>query len=165
MKKESILVLDFGGQYTQLIARRIRELNVYSEIVPHTITEQEIRDHNAKGLVLSGGPASVYETGAFHSDASLLKMEIPVLGICYGMQLIAYQLGGKVAGAERKEYGPAKIEVKNDPLFRDLDPQQNVWMNHGDRILECPPGFQSIAVTTNSPIAAFRDDHGMAKKF
>jgi GMP synthase (glutamine-hydrolysing) len=161
MKKESILVLDFGGQYTQLIARRIRELNVYSEIVPHTITAQEIRDHNAKGLVFSGGPASVYETGAFHSDASLLKMEIPVLGICYGMQLITYQLGGKVAGAERKEYGPAKIEVKKDPLFRDLDPQQNVWMNHGDRILECPPGFQSIAVTANSPIAAFRDDRGI----
>jgi GMP synthase (glutamine-hydrolysing) len=88
-------------------------------------------------------------------------MEIPVLGICYGMQLITHQLGGKVAGAERKEYGPAKIEVKNDPLFRDLDPQQNVWMSHGDRILECPPGFQSIAITTNSPIAAFRDERGI----
>jgi GMP synthase (glutamine-hydrolysing) len=161
MKKESILVLDFGGQYTQLIARRIRELNVYSEIVPHTISAQEIRDHNAKGIVLAGSPNSVYETGAFHSDPSLLKMEVPVLGICYGMQLITHQLGGKVAGAERKEYGPAKIEVKNDPLFRDLEPQQNVWMSHGDRILECPPGFKSIAVTTNSPIAAFRDDRGI----
>ncbi len=160
MKKESILVLDFGGQYTQLIARRIRELNVYSEIVPHTISEQEIRDHNAKGIILSGGPASVYETGSFHSDPSLLKMELPVLGICYGMQLITYQLGGKVAGAERKEYGPAKIEVKDDPLFRGLDPQQSVWMSHGDRILESPAGFQSIATTTNSPIAAFRDEQG-----
>lgn len=160
MKKESILVLDFGGQYTQLIARRIRELNVYSEIVPHTITAQEIRDHNAKGIILSGGPASVYESGSFHSDPSLLKMELPVLGICYGMQLITHQLGGKVAGAERKEYGPAKIEVKDDPLFRGLDPQQSVWMSHGDRILESPAGFQSIATTTNSPIAAFRDEQG-----
>jgi GMP synthase (glutamine-hydrolysing) len=161
MKKESILVLDFGGQYTQLIARRIRELNVYSEIVPHTITPEEIRKHNAKGIVLSGGPASVYEEGAFHSDPSLLQMGLPVLGICYGMQLITYQLGGKVAGAERKEYGPATIEVKNDRLFHGLDPQQDVWMSHGDRILESPKGFKSIAATANSPVAAICDDAGI----
>jgi GMP synthase (glutamine-hydrolysing) len=161
MKKESILVLDFGGQYTQLIARRIRELNVYSEIVPHTITPEEIRARHAKGIVFSGGPASVYEEGAFHSDPSLLKMEVPVLGICYGMQLITYQLGGKVAGAERKEYGPATIEIKNDPLFQGLEPHQDVWMSHGDRILESPKGFSSIAQTANSPVAAIRDDRGV----
>jgi GMP synthase (glutamine-hydrolysing) len=134
---------------------------VHSEIVPHTITPDEIRERNAKGIVLSGGPASVYEQGAFHSDPSLLKMELPVLGICYGMQLITYQLGGKVAGAERKEYGPAVIEVKNDPLFQGLEAQQDVWMSHGDRILESPQGFKSIAATANSPVAAICDDRGI----
>jgi GMP synthase (glutamine-hydrolysing) len=161
MRKESILVLDFGGQYTQLIARRIRELNVYSEIVPHTITPEEIRKRNAKGIVFSGGPYSVYEEGAFHSEPAVLQMNLPVLGICYGMQLITHQLGGKVAGAERKEYGPATIEVKNDRLFHGLDTQQDVWMSHGDRILESPKGFKSIAATANSPVAAICDDAGI----
>jgi GMP synthase (glutamine-hydrolysing) len=160
MKKESILVLDFGSQYTQLIARRIRELNVYSEIVPHTITAAEIREHNAKGIILSGGPASVYEPEAFHSNPELLKGEFPVLGICYGMQLITHQLGGQVAGAERKEYGPATISVQDDPLFKGLDHRQEVWMSHGDRILQPPEGFHSIASTPNAPIAAFRDEKG-----
>lgn len=160
MNKESILVLDFGGQYTQLIARRIRELNVYSEIVPHTISPEEVRAHNAKGLILSGGPTSVYEVGSFHSDPQLLKLGLPVLGICYGMQLITHQLGGRVAGAERKEFGPATIEVQSDPLFRDLGPTLNVWMSHGDRILEPAAGFKSIAASSNSPIAALRNQEG-----
>lgn len=160
MNKESILVLDFGGQYTQLIARRIRELNVYSEIVPHTITADEVRAHNAKGLILSGGPTSVYESGSFHSDPQLLKLGLPVLGICYGMQLITHQLGGRVANAERKEFGPATIEVQNDPLFRNLGPTLNVWMSHGDRILEPAAGFKSIAASPNSPIAALRNQEG-----
>lgn len=160
MNKESILVLDFGGQYTQLIARRIRELNVYSEIVPHTISPQEVRAHHAKGLILSGGPTSVYETGSFHSDPELLKLGLPVLGICYGMQLITHQLGGRVAGAERKEFGPATIEVQSDPLFRDLGPTLKVWMSHGDRILEPAAGFRSIAASPNSPIAALRNQEG-----
>jgi GMP synthase (glutamine-hydrolysing) len=169
MNKESILVLDFGGQYTQLIARRIRELNVYSEIVPHTISPEEVRKHHARGLILSGGPTSVYENGSFHSDPELLKIGLPVLGICYGMQLMTHQLGGRVAGAERKEYGPATIEVQSDPLFHNLGPTLNfhnlgptlnVWMNHGDRILEAPAGFQSIAASSNSPIAAVRNQEG-----
>src|SRR5438093_8406396 len=160
MKRESILVLDFGGQYTQLIARRIRDLNIYSEIVPHTITIDQIREHHACGLVYSGGPASVYEKDAFLSNPDLLRTKVPVLGICYGMQVIAHQLGGKVAGAERKEYGPATIEVADDPLFRNLGPQLNVWMNHGDRILDAPPGFHPIATSDNSPIAAVvNEDH------
>lgn len=160
MNKESILVLDFGGQYTQLIARRIRELNVYSEIVPHTISSQEVLAHHAKGLILSGGPTSVYEAGSFHSDPELLKLGLPVLGICYGMQLMTHQLGGRVAGAERKEFGPATIEVQSDPLFRDLGPTLNVWMSHGDRILEPAAGFKSIAASANSPIAALRNQEG-----
>ena len=160
MIKEGILVLDFGGQYTQLIARRIRELNVYSEIVPHTITPEEVRKRKAKGLVFSGGPASVYETGAFHSSPDLLKLHIPVLGICYGMQLFAYQLGGKVASAPHREYGPATIDVKEDPLFQDLGSKLDVWMNHGDRLEAMPSGFFSIATTDNSPIAACRNEDG-----
>jgi GMP synthase (glutamine-hydrolysing) len=160
MKKETILVLDFGGQYTQLIARRIREFNVYSEIVPHDISPEEILSHHAKGLIFSGGPASCYEPDAFKSDAKLLKMGLPVLGICYGMQLITFQLGGEVAGAQQKEYGPATIEVQDDPLFRELGSTLDVWMNHGDRIEKTPPGFYSIATTSNSPIAAMRNEEG-----
>jgi GMP synthase (glutamine-hydrolysing) len=157
MKRDSILVLDFGGQYTQLIARRIRELNVYSEIVHHNITPEEIRQHNVKGIVLSGSPASVYDKDAFLSDTSLLTMGLPVLGICYGMQLITYQLGGEVVGSEHREYGPATIEVQDDPLFRDLGPLLDVWMSHGDRITKTPPGFESIAASSNSPIAVMRN--------
>lgn len=160
MKKDCILVLDFGAQYAQLIARRVRELNVYSEIVPHTITPDEIRSLGARGLIYSGGPASVYEDGAFHSDPALLKMGLPVLGICYGMQLMSYQLGGEVAGSSRKEFGPATVDVTEDPLFRDLGPKTDVWMSHGDRINAPPPGFRAIAGTANSPIAAFRDESG-----
>ena len=160
MKKECILVLDFGAQYAQLIARRVRELNVYSEIVPHTITAEEIRSMNARGLIFSGGPASVYEEGAFHSDPALLKMGLPILGICYGMQLISHQLGGEVAGSTRKEFGPAIVDIQEDPLFHDLGSTTDVWMSHGDRINAAPAGFRSIASTHNSPIAAFRDEAG-----
>lgn len=160
MKRDTILVLDFGGQYTQLIARRIRELNVYSEIVHHDITPEQVLQHNAKGIVLAGSPKSVYEKGAFHSDAKLLKMQLPVLGICYGMQLMTHQLGGEVAGSEHREYGPATIEVENDPLFRDLGPHLDVWMSHGDRIEKTPPGFTSIAHSGNSPIAVMRNPEG-----
>jgi GMP synthase (glutamine-hydrolysing) len=158
MKRESILVLDFGGQYTQLIARRIRELNVYSEIVPHTITVEEIRRHHARGLVYSGGPTSVYEKDSYHSSPELLKAGVPILGICYGLQLITHQLGGQVASAERKEFGPATIQLGNDPLFKDLGTSLNVWMSHGDRILGTPPGFHSIATSHNSPVAAIVND-------
>jgi GMP synthase (glutamine-hydrolysing) len=160
MKRETILVLDYGGQYTQLIARRIRELNVYSEIVPHTITPEEIRIYNTKGIVLSGGPHSVYDHDAFLSDPEILKMNLPVLGICYGMQVIAHQLGGEVLGAERREYGPATIQLSDDPLFRDLGPRIDVWMSHADRIEKLPSGYYAIAQTSNSPTAAMRNEKG-----
>lgn len=152
--------MDFGGQYTQLIARRIREFNVYSEIVPHDISPQELKERNPKGIVLSGGPFSVYEKGAFHSDPQLLEMDLPVLGICYGMQLITFQLGGEVALAEQREYGPATIDVEEDPLFRDLGPKLDVWMSHGDRIQKTPDQFTSIARSSNSPIAVMRNPAG-----
>jgi GMP synthase (glutamine-hydrolysing) len=119
-----------------------------------------VRQRKAKGLIFSGGPASVYEPGAFHSAPELLKQNVPVLGICYGMQLVAYQLGGKVAGANRREYGPATIDVKDDPLFRDLGSKLDVWMNHGDRLEAMPEHFFSIASTDNSPIAACRNEEG-----
>lgn len=160
MKKESVLVLDFGSQYTQLIARRIRELNVYSEIVPHTITPAEVRERNPRGLIFSGGPYSVYETGAFHSTPELLTMGIPLLGICYGMQLVTHQLRGEVSASDRKEYGPATVDLTNDPLFQDLGPRIDVWMSHGDRIEKAPAGFHAIASTRNSPIAAIRNEDG-----
>jgi len=160
MKRETILVLDFGGQYTQLIARRIRELNVYSEIVDHSITPKEILARNAKGIIFSGGPHSVYDKGAFLSDPALLDIQVPILGICYGMQVITHQLAGEVLGAERREYGPATIELEKDPLFRDLGSQMDVWMNHADRIEKLPSGFRSIAGTSNSPIAAMRNKSG-----
>jgi GMP synthase (glutamine-hydrolysing) len=159
-KKETILVLDFGSQYTQLIARRIRELNVYSEIVPYTIGPDEIKVRRAKGLILSGGPASVYEPGALHSDPSLLHLGLPVLGICYGMQLITQQMGGQVQSAERREYGPATIEVLDDPLFRQMGTRLDVWMSHGDRIQKPADGFISIASTDSSPVAAVRNSEG-----
>ncbi len=160
MIKERILVLDFGGQYTQLIARRIRELNVYSEIVSHTITPEEVRARKAKGLIFSGGPASVYDPDAFLSDPRLVHMGLPLLGICYGMQLFTQQLGGKVASAQRREYGPAAIYMKDDPLFTGLGSELEVWMNHGDRLEQMAPGFYSIAATDNSPIAACRNADG-----
>jgi GMP synthase (glutamine-hydrolysing) len=160
MKRDTILVLDFGGQYTQLIARRIRELNVYSEIVHHNITPEEIRRHNTKGIVLSGGPHSVYDKDAFLSDPAMLHMGIPILGICYGMQVITHQLDGEVLIAERREYGPATIELRDDPLFRDLGSRLDVWMSHADRIEKIPSGFHSIAGTSNSPIAAMRNESG-----
>jgi GMP synthase (glutamine-hydrolysing) len=160
MKRDTILVLDFGGQYTQLIARRIREMNVYSEIVHHNITLTEIQQRNPKGIVLAGGPHSVYDKDAFLSDPALLRLGVPVLGICYGMQVITHQLEGQVSGSDRREYGPASIELLNDPLFRDLGVCMDVWMSHGDRIEKVPSGFYSIAGTSNSPIAAMRNESG-----
>jgi GMP synthase (glutamine-hydrolysing) len=156
-----VLVLDFGSQYSQLIARRVREANVYCELVPGTTPWTELEARKPAGLILSGGPASVYDEGAPQIDPAVLRSGVPVLGICYGMQLIAHHLGGKVAPASRREYGPATLTVE-DParLFQDLPAELPVWMSHGDHVLELPPGFRGLASSANSPVAAFSDAAG-----
>ncbi|MDH7577026.1 MAG: glutamine-hydrolyzing GMP synthase [Bacillota bacterium] len=157
-KRDLIYVVDFGGQYTQLIARRIRELKVYCEIVPYSITWAELRKRSPCGLVFSGGPASVYAPGAPRCDPGLLAGEVPVLGICYGMQLMAYLLGGKVKQGEKREYGPARLTLlREDSLFRGLPEENSVWMSHGDLVESPPPGFLVAATTPQTPVAAMFD--------
>jgi GMP synthase (glutamine-hydrolysing) len=153
--KDNILVLDFGSQYTQLIARRIREQRVYSEIMPFNVPLEEIKAHDPRGIILSGGPASVYDAGAPLPDPGIFSLGVPVLGICYGMQVMAHMLGGKVAGSLRREYGRADLMVDSDAdLLWGVSRTTRVWMSHGDRIETLPPGFGSIAHTSNAPLAA-----------
>lgn len=152
---DKILVLDFGSQYTQLIARRVRESKVYSEIFPFNVAIEKIRSFNPKGIILSGGPASVYDKGAPAPDMEIFKLGIPVLGICYGMQLMAHYLGGRVAKAVKREYGKAELIVDdNSDIFKEVSKKTKVWMSHGDRIEKLPKGFSAIGHTDNSPIAA-----------
>jgi GMP synthase (glutamine-hydrolysing) len=154
---EKILVLDFGSQYSQLIARRIRELNVYCELHPFNMPADEIRAFDPKGIVLSGGPSSVLQNEAPMLDATFFDHEIPTLGICYGMQLTTQVLGGEVEHTGKREYGHAKLEIlENSDLFKGFDIGETipVWMSHGDRIGKMPKGFGSIAASGNSPVAA-----------
>ena len=154
----TIPVLDFGSQTAQLIVRRLRELGVYSELLPHDATEQQVRALNPLGVVLSGGPASVYAEGAPQMPGWLPDSGLPVLGICYGMQLQSYALGGVVTGATEREFGPATIEViAESPLFAGLPTSQPVWMSHGDRIDALPAGFQPLASNPSTPFAAAGD--------
>jgi GMP synthase (glutamine-hydrolysing) len=154
--QDTVLVLDFGSQYSQLIARRVREAKVYCELVPGTISAEEIRLREPRGIIFSGGPASVFETGAPHPDPALYDLDIPILGICYGMQLLAENLGGAVAPAERREYGHASVTVDDGTgLFNKLPSELSVWMSHGDVVTELPPGFRAIAHSLNSSCAAF----------
>ncbi|MBI5049944.1 MAG: glutamine-hydrolyzing GMP synthase, partial [Nitrospirae bacterium] len=178
---DKILVLDFGSQYTQLIARRVRENKVYSEILPFNASIKKIIDFAPKGIILSGGPSSVYDKKAPLPDKRIFEFGIPVLGICYGMQLMAHVLGGKVAKAVKREYGRAELIIDDDSdLFKGIGTkfqisnskfqtlnsklltlnsklQTVVWMSHGDKIMKQPQGFKSIAHTDNSPIAAMAD--------
>jgi len=158
--RQTVLVLDYGSQYTQLIARRIRESHVYCEIHPCTIPIENIREIDPRAIVLSGGPQSVYGEGAPASDAALLELGLPVLGICYGEQLMALQLGGKVEASSHREYGPAKLEV-DEPTgilapFKKGE-ELSVWMSHGDLLSELPPGFRAIGKSRNAPLAAIAD--------
>ncbi|NLI83220.1 MAG: glutamine-hydrolyzing GMP synthase [Deltaproteobacteria bacterium] len=156
LHEDRILILDFGSQYTQLIARRVRESHVYCEIHPFNMALESIQAFHPKGIILSGGPSSVYDPEAPISDPSIFSMGVPVLGICYGMQLMALQLKGAVEKADRREYGPAVINVDlPSDLFQDIDREEvRVWMSHGDRILRLPPDFIALAHSDNSPIAA-----------
>ena len=156
-----MLVLDFGSQYSQLIARRVREAGVYCELIPGTTPWAVMRERSPRALILSGGPSSVYAEGAPLCDPAALGAGVPVLGICYGMQLLAYQLGGQVASSGRREYGPANVQVDlESELFKDLPGDLPVWMSHGDTILQPPAGFRQLAHSLNSPIAAMGDDAG-----
>jgi len=159
---ERVLILDFGSQVTQLIARRLRASGVYCEIWPCTADPARIRDFAPRALILSGGPASVHEAGAPRPPAGVFDMGIPVLGICYGEQLICAELGGEVAASEQREFGRAFIEVSADcALFHGVWPigaREQVWMSHGDRINRIPPGFRTVAVTDGAPFAAIADD-------
>lgn len=155
--QEKVLVLDFGSQYAQLIARRVREQNVYCEIVRHNITPARVKELAPKGLILSGGPASVYEEGAPHCDPGLFQLGLPVLGICYGMQLLSEALGGKVASAPAREYGRAICHVvQDDPLLVGVPRQTQVWMSHGDQVTNVASGFLPLAATDTCPIAAVK---------
>ncbi len=155
---DTVVILDFGSQFSQLIARRVRELNVYSELLPHDTPWAEIERRRPKAIILSGGPASVYDAGAPYPDPALWSARIPVLGICYGLQLMAHQLGGEVAPSTRREYGPASVQITSeDGLFRGLDRMQPVWMSHGDRIVRPPDGFTTTAQTDSSAFAGLAD--------
>jgi GMP synthase (glutamine-hydrolysing) len=160
---ETILILDFGSQTTQLIARRIREQKVYCEIHPFNMAVEEIQAMSPKGIILSGGPASVYGEGAPVSDPAIFELGLPVLGICYGAQLMTLQLGGRVEKATKREFGKADLEVMvTDGLFAGLETgraEYQVWMSHGDRIEELPAGFEVSAQSEHSPMAAFRHRH------
>jgi GMP synthase (glutamine-hydrolysing) len=158
---DKILILDFGSQYTQLIARRVRECQIYSEIHPYSMALDEVRSMAPKGIILSGGPASVYEESAPRSKKELFDLGIPVLGICYGMQLMAYQLGGEVVRSKKREYGKARVTLGGEgKLFHGLGRKGNqllVWMSHGDQVRTVPPGFRSIADSWNTPVASMED--------
>ena len=155
MNYDKIIVLDFGSQYNQLIARRIRDLNVYSELLPHTTSAKDIKKmENVKGIIFSGGPKSVYEENAFDVDNGIFELGIPILGICYGMQLISKKFNGIIKKGEIREYGLNDINVISDSLlFKDLETKQNVWMSHGDYVSKIPDGFKLVA-SSNSNLAA-----------
>ncbi|MFM6009128.1 MAG: glutamine-hydrolyzing GMP synthase [Dolichospermum sp.] len=158
LKQQIIVILDFGSQYSELIARRIRETQVYSEVLSYRTTAEQLRQLNPKGIILSGGPNSVYSDFAPHCDSEIWKLGIPVLGVCYGMQLMVNQLGGEVVKAERGEYGKASLHI-DDPtdLLTNVEEGTTMWMSHGDSVINVPPGFGLLAHTHNTPCAAIAD--------
>ena len=157
-----VLVVDFGAQYAQLIARRVREANVYSEIVPSSITSAEVKDKNPSAIILSGGPSSVYAENAPTFDTTILNLGVPVFGICYGFQVMAAALGGVVSQTGKSEFGRTDVNIQNSSkLFAQTPSQQKVWMSHGDAVTQAPDGFSVTAVTADTPIAAFEDSSGL----
>jgi GMP synthase (glutamine-hydrolysing) len=157
---ETIIIIDFGSQYTQLITRRIREANVYSEVYPHDVDFSSFQNKNVKGIVLSGGPLSVYDKNAPKLNPEIFDLKVPVLGICYGLQLLCSHFGGKVKQAEYREYGKAKIQILNGvDLFKDVKNNSLVWMSHGDHLTELPEGFGVLGKSDHSPICAISNEH------
>src|SRR5712675_1829915 len=156
---EQIIILDFGSQYTQVIARRVRECNVYSVILRYDTSAKEIAALKPQGIILSGGPSSVYAKDAPLPDRAIFKLGIPILGICYGLQLLAHFLGGKVERGLKREYGKGTLSVKDSfcPLFANLPEILQVWNSHGDKLSKLPAGFTPAAVTENSKYAAMED--------
>src|SRR6478752_780562 len=155
---DEVVVLDYGGQYSQLIARRVRECGVFSELLPHHVGVEEVRRRNPKGLILSGGPASVYAPGAPRLDPELLELGIPVLGICYGMQALVLTLGGRVEGAEIGEFGRSQLTVREPGrLLAGTPADQSCWMSHRDTVYSAPAGFTELGSSTESPVAALED--------
>lgn len=155
---DKVLILDFGAQYAHLIARRVRECRVYSELTPYSIEAEEVAGIKPKGIIFSGGPASVYDKAAPLPDPSIYELKIPILGICYGLQLIVHQLGGEVVRADKREYGKAILNITDtSDIFKGFKPKALCWMSHGDAASKLPEGFEPIAYTNNSPYAAIRD--------
>ena len=166
IQEEAVVIVDFGSQYSRLIARRVRECHVYCEIVSHNADWDDVRKINPKGIILSGGPASVYEEGAPLAPLWVYDSGLPVLGICYGMQVLTHQLGGKVVQAKEREYGHAILHQNvYNSLFANMPPSMPVWMSHGDQIAELPPGFRSLAYTDNSPVAVMGSDSIIGLQF
>ena len=163
VKRESIIILDFGSQYSMLIARRIRECQVYCELVPHDTPWEKIAPKNPRGFILSGGPASVYQPDAPLAPSYIYESHLPVLGICYGMQVITKQLGGRVTPGTKYEYGHSVLHLSelDSPLFAGLPDPTTVWMSHADKIEEAPPGFRMLAYTENSPIAVMGNNNSI----
>jgi len=152
---EMVVVLDFGGQYNQLIARRVRDLGVYSELLPYNTPVEKIKEMNPKGIIFSGGPASVYEEGAPTVDPAIFELGLPVLGICYGMQLMSHMLKGKVERAGKREYGKAELRLQEKHgLYDKWEPNEIVWMSHSDKVVELPEGFRIDAISDSCPVAA-----------
>ncbi len=159
MKEVPIIVLDFGSQYTQLIARKLRESGVYTEVVPYHENIEKIKAKKPKGIILSGGPASVYAKDAYKPSEEIWNLGLPILGICYGMQLIVHHFGGEVVAANHHEYGKAKLHIiKDSPIFKDVAQDSIVWMSHSDRAEKLPQGFEAIGVSENSPYAAIANE-------
>ncbi len=159
MNRQTILILDFGGQYTQLIARRVRENHVYSEVVPWSIPAGEIKRRKPAGIILSGGPSSVRDTDAPQCDPAVYELDVPVLGICYGMQLTAHLLGGRVEKAKEREYGRVSVRIREqNGLLKSMKASSSCWMSHTWQVCACPPGFHIIAETENCPVAAMAND-------
>ena len=157
-KRETIVVVDFGGQYNQLIARRVRDMNVYSELVPCSTSAEKIKEYNPIGIIFTGGPLSVFDANAFKIDEKIFEIGVPILGICYGMQLTAHMFGGKVSHAPKGEYGKIEIEYSDHILFDGVEKKNTVWMSHHDYVESIGEGYVSIAKTESTPIAAFAND-------